>query len=98
VFSFVFPTNLVLNLPPPSSLARAEESNFLSNSKKETNGYFHQVTTKYINGLIELIHSNLATSQDSASASLENPRRHFERTLEYIASREYEGVVIKPKT
>ncbi|KFX90930.1 hypothetical protein V490_06191 [Pseudogymnoascus sp. VKM F-3557] len=58
--------------------------------------YFDQqneaVTIKYINGLIELIHSNLQTNQDAAT--IEGPRRHFERTLEYIASREYEGVVI----
>lgn len=50
------------------------------------------MTIKYINGLIELIHSNLQTNQDAAT--IEGPRRHFERTLEYIASREYEGVVI----
>jgi len=55
-----------------------------------------QVTTKYINGLIELIHSNLNTN-DPASAALENPKRHFQRTLDYIASREYEGVVTKAK-
>ncbi|KFY21634.1 hypothetical protein V493_07244 [Pseudogymnoascus sp. VKM F-4281 (FW-2241)] len=58
--------------------------------------YFDQqneaVTIKYINGLIELIHSNLQTNQDAAT--IEGPRRHFERTLEYIASREYEGVVM----
>ena len=61
--------------------------------------YFDQendaVTTKYLNGLIELIHSNLNTT-DNASG-LENPRRHFERTLEYIRSREYEGVETRPK-
>ena len=54
-----------------------------------------QVTTKYLNGLIELIHSNLQTN-DSTS-SLENPKKHFQRTLDYIASREYEGVETKPK-
>ncbi|KAI9661111.1 MAG: Vacuolar protein sorting-associated protein 35 [Bathelium mastoideum] len=54
-----------------------------------------QVTTKYLNGLIELIHSNLNTNENPTS--LENPRRHFERTLEYIASREYEGVETKSK-
>ncbi|KAI9830381.1 MAG: Vacuolar protein sorting-associated protein 35 [Phylliscum demangeonii] len=54
------------------------------------------VTTKYLNGLIELIHSNLNTSQESAS--LENPRRHFQRTLDYIASREYDGVITLPKS
>lgn len=61
--------------------------------------YFDQeneaVTTKYINGLIELIHSNLQTNEQSSS--LENPRKHFQRTLEYIRSREYEGVVTQPK-
>ncbi|KAI9832883.1 MAG: hypothetical protein M1819_003913 [Sarea resinae] len=61
--------------------------------------YFDQqneaVTTKYLNGLIELIHSNLQTNQDTAS--LDNPKRHFQRTLEYISSREYEGVVTLPK-
>ncbi|KZF19767.1 vacuolar protein sorting-associated protein 35 [Xylona heveae TC161] len=61
--------------------------------------YFDQqneaVTTKYLNGLIELIHSNLQTNQESGS--LENPRGHFQRTLDYIASREYEGVVTQPK-
>ncbi|MCJ1310254.1 Vacuolar protein sorting-associated protein 35 [Agyrium rufum] len=60
------------------------------------------ITTKYLNGLIELIHSNLSnsnTSNNSAqeNAALEGPRRHFERTLEYIASREYEGIVTQPK-
>ena len=54
-----------------------------------------KVTTKYLNGLIELIHSNVQTNQDSAS--LENSKRHFQRTLDYIESREYEGVVTKPK-
>jgi vacuolar protein sorting-associated protein 35 len=58
--------------------------------------YFDQqneaVTTKYLNGLIELIHSYLQTNQESAA--IEMPKRHFQRTLEYIASREYEGVVI----
>ncbi|KAJ5155515.1 hypothetical protein N7492_008318 [Penicillium capsulatum] len=59
--------------------------------------YFDQqnetVTTKYLNGLIELIHSNLQTSEDEPNPSLDGPNRHFERTLEYIRSREYEGVV-----
>jgi vacuolar protein sorting-associated protein 35 len=50
-----------------------------------------QVTTKYLNGLIELIHSNLQTNQESAT--IEMPKRHFQRTLEYIKSREYEGVI-----
>jgi vacuolar protein sorting-associated protein 35 len=51
----------------------------------------HQVTTKYLNGLIELIHSNLQTNQESATIDM--PKRHFQRTIEYIASREYEGVI-----
>ncbi|KAF2115944.1 vacuolar protein sorting-associated protein 35 [Lophiotrema nucula] len=61
--------------------------------------YFDQendaVTTKYLNGLIELIHSNLQSNENASS--LENPRRHFQRTLDYISSREYEGVVTTPK-
>ncbi|KAL8954160.1 MAG: hypothetical protein Q9222_000044 [Ikaeria aurantiellina] len=61
--------------------------------------YFDQqnetVTTKYLNGLVELIHSNLQTNQESSS--LDAPKRHFERTLEYISSREYEGVVTQAK-
>ncbi|KAA6415629.1 MAG: vacuolar sorting-associated 35 [Lasallia pustulata] len=61
--------------------------------------YFEQqnetVTTKYLNGLIELIHSNLQTNQESAS--LESPKRHFQRTLDYIASKDYEGVVTQAK-
>ncbi|KAF8245291.1 vacuolar protein sorting-associated protein 35 [Wilcoxina mikolae CBS 423.85] len=52
------------------------------------------VTVKYLNGLIELIHSNLANSENSAT---EMPRKHFERTLEYIASREFEGIILDPK-
>ncbi|KAF7714593.1 Vacuolar protein sorting-associated protein 35 [Penicillium ucsense] len=59
--------------------------------------YFDQqnetVTTKYLNGLIELIHSNLQSTEDEPTPSLEGPKRHFERTLDYIRSREYEGVV-----
>lgn len=54
-----------------------------------------QVTTKYLNGLIELIHSNLNTNENTSS--LDNPRRHFQRTLEYIAGREYAGVETRPK-
>lgn len=61
--------------------------------------YFEQeneaVTTKYLNGLIELIYSNLNTSENVAG--LENPKRHFERTLKYINSRDYEGVETRPK-
>ncbi|KAG2412305.1 vacuolar protein sorting-associated protein VPS35 [Aspergillus terreus] len=63
--------------------------------------YFDQqnetVTTKYLNGLIELIHSNLQTNEDEPNPGLEGPKRHFERTLEYIRSREYEGVVTDPR-
>ncbi|PPJ51447.1 hypothetical protein CBER1_09163 [Cercospora berteroae] len=68
--------------------------------------YFDQendaVTTKYLNGLIELIHSNLsATAADTTgpnnASGLESPRKHFQRTLEYISSREYEGVETRPK-
>jgi vacuolar protein sorting-associated protein 35 len=62
--------------------------------------YFDQendaVTTKYLNGLIELIHSNLNTVENASG--LESPRKHFQRTLEYIQSREYEGVETRPKT
>ncbi|KAL8702049.1 MAG: hypothetical protein Q9224_000198 [Gallowayella concinna] len=61
--------------------------------------YFDQqnemVTTKYLNGLIELIHSNLQSNQESSA--LEAPKRHFQRTLDYISSREYEGVVTQAK-
>ncbi|TKX25661.1 vacuolar protein sorting-associated protein 35 [Elsinoe australis] len=61
--------------------------------------YFDQendaVTTKYLNGLIELIHSNLNTNENPSG--LDSPRKHFQRTLEYIASREYEGVETRPK-
>ncbi|KAJ9138160.1 Vacuolar protein sorting-associated protein 35 [Pleurostoma richardsiae] len=62
--------------------------------------YFDQhnesVTTKYLNGLIELIHSNLAGNQQD-SASIEASRKHFHRTLEVIKSKEYEGIVLTPK-
>jgi vacuolar protein sorting-associated protein 35 len=53
------------------------------------------VTTKYINGLIELIHSNLNGNQQE-SASIESSRKHFHQTLENIKSRQYEGVVLYP--
>ncbi|CAG8957619.1 hypothetical protein HYFRA_00010486 [Hymenoscyphus fraxineus] len=57
--------------------------------------YFDQqneaITTKYLNGLIELIHSNLQTNQESAT--MDHPKRHFQRTIELIAGREYEGVI-----
>ncbi len=55
-----------------------------------------QVTTKYLNGLIELIHSNLAGNQQD-SASVEASRKHFMQTLEIIRSKEYEGIVLTPK-
>ncbi|GKT48165.1 vacuolar protein sorting-associated protein 4 [Colletotrichum spaethianum] len=62
--------------------------------------YFDQqnaaVTTKYLNGLIELIHSNLAGNQQD-SASVENSKRHFYHILESIKGRQYEGVVLYPK-
>lgn len=54
-----------------------------------------QVTTKYLNGLIELIYSNLAGNQQD-SASVEASRKHFLRTLEIIKTKEYEGVVLTP--
>jgi vacuolar protein sorting-associated protein 35 len=61
--------------------------------------YFDQendaVTTKYINGLIELIQSNLNTTENVSG--LDSPRKHFERTLQYIEAREYEGVEVRPK-
>ncbi|KAL4780219.1 vacuolar protein sorting-associated protein 35 [Aspergillus varians] len=64
--------------------------------------YFDQqnetVTTKYLNGLIELIHSNLQTDQDEPNPALENPKKHFHRTLEYIRTREYEGIVTDPRS
>ena len=55
-----------------------------------------QVTTKYLNGLIELIHSNLQTNSDGSS-SIENPKRHFMRTLDYIKSRQFEDIVTEPR-
>ncbi|OIW28264.1 vacuolar protein sorting-associated protein 35 [Coniochaeta ligniaria NRRL 30616] len=62
--------------------------------------YFDQrnesVTTKYLNGLIELIHSNLAGNQQD-SASIEASKKHFYHTLEMIRSKEYEGIVLTPK-
>ncbi|KAF5122190.1 Vacuolar protein sorting-associated protein 35 [Metarhizium anisopliae] len=61
--------------------------------------YFDQqnesVTTKYLNGLIELIHSNLAGNQQE-SGSIETSKKHFHQTLENIRSRQYEGVVLYP--
>ncbi|KAK4150060.1 vacuolar protein sorting-associated protein 35 [Chaetomidium leptoderma] len=62
--------------------------------------YFDQknesVTTKYLNGLIELIHSNLAGNQQD-SASVEASRKHFMQTLDMMRSKEYEGIVLTPK-
>ncbi|KAI1174940.1 vacuolar protein sorting-associated protein 35 [Nemania sp. FL0916] len=62
--------------------------------------YFDQanesVTTKYINGLIELIHTTLARSQQD-SASIESCKRHFRHTLDNIAGRQYEGIVLYPQ-
>lgn len=55
-----------------------------------------QVTTKYINGLIELIHSNIGTNQQD-SAGVESSKRHFRHTLENIAGRQYEGIVLYPQ-
>ncbi|KAI9675833.1 MAG: Vacuolar protein sorting-associated protein 35 [Trizodia sp. TS-e1964] len=61
--------------------------------------YFDQqneaVAMKYLNGLIELIHSNVQTNQESTA--LEAPKKHFQRTLDYIKSRDYEGVITDPK-
>jgi vacuolar protein sorting-associated protein 35 len=61
--------------------------------------YFDQqnesVTTKYLNGLIELIHSNLAGNQQD-SVSVEASKKHFYQTLENVKSRQYEGVVLYP--
>ncbi|KAL1871569.1 hypothetical protein VTK73DRAFT_2033 [Phialemonium thermophilum] len=62
--------------------------------------YFDQgnesVTTKYLNGLIELIHANLSGNQQD-SPSIEASKKHFYRTLEIIRNKEYEGVVLTPK-
>lgn len=58
------------------------------------------MTTKYINGLIELIHSNLSSSnaEGGNQQSLENPKRHFFRTLDYIKAREWEGVITEARS
>lgn len=61
-------------------------------SKRNESNFAFKVTTKYLNGLIELIHSNLQTNQESAM--IDGPKRHFLRTLDFIASREYDGVII----
>lgn len=63
--------------------------------RRRSNGSL-QVTTKYLNGLIELIHSNLAGNQQD-SASIEASKKHFYHTLEMIRSKEYEGIVLTPK-
>ena len=54
------------------------------------------MTTKYLNGLIEIIHSNIAGNQQD-SASVEVSKKHFYHTLEMIKSKEYEGIVLDPK-
>jgi vacuolar protein sorting-associated protein 35 len=66
----------------------------LSTSDVIVFAYALQVTTKYLNGLIELIHSNLQSNE--ASASLDNPKKHFQRTLDYIVASNFEGVVTNP--
>lgn len=62
---------------------------------RRTHANICQVTTKYVNGLIELIHSNLNGNQQDSTA-IENSRKHFHLTLENIKSRQYEGVVLYP--
>lgn len=57
--------------------------------------YFYEqeneaVTVKYINGLVELVHSRM--QGEEGTASMEGPRRHFERMLGFVEGREYEGV------
>lgn len=42
------------------------------------------VTVKYINGLIDLIQTNLSNNSDGGIS--DSPRKHFERTLEYITN------------
>jgi len=44
------------------------------------------ITIKYINGLIELIQSNLESITNENGQINENPKKHFQRTLEYIES------------
>jgi vacuolar protein sorting-associated protein 35 len=41
------------------------------------------VTVRYINGLIDLIQTNLSNNADEKIS--DSPRKHFERTLEYIS-------------
>ncbi|KAL5615564.1 uncharacterized protein BROUX77_001401 [Berkeleyomyces rouxiae] len=54
------------------------------------------VTTKYLNGLIELIHSNLAQNAHD-SAQIESSRKHFNLALENIRGRQYDGIVLNPQ-
>ncbi|KAJ2901981.1 Vacuolar protein sorting-associated protein 35 [Zalerion maritima] len=62
--------------------------------------YFDQqnesVTTKYLNGLIELIHSNVSGAQQE-SAVIESSKRHFQHTLDNIRSRQFEGINLNSK-
>lgn len=44
------------------------------------------ITIKYINGLIELIQTNLESISNENGQINENPKKHFQRTLEYIDS------------
>ncbi|KAK9468248.1 vacuolar protein sorting-associated protein 35 [Lipomyces arxii] len=46
------------------------------------------VTVKYVNGLISLIMSNLSSTIDQSTN--DSPRKHFERTLQYIAAQKEE--------
>ncbi|KAK9367768.1 vacuolar protein sorting-associated protein 35 [Lipomyces kononenkoae] len=46
------------------------------------------VTVKYVNGLISLIMSNLSSTIDQSTN--DSPRKHFERTLQYINSQKEE--------
>lgn len=76
---------------------RGRQTNILVSQVLNRYVYFYDqeneaITTKYLNGLIELIHSNLQSAD--TSPSLENARKHFQRTLDYIKSREYDGVVV----
>lgn len=45
-----------------------------------------QITEKHVNGLIELIHKNLESTEDETTS--ESPRKHFERTLAFIESQQ----------
>lgn len=47
-----------------------------------------EVTIKYINGLIDLINTNLTNNTDDSIS--DSPRKHFERTLAYINERKAE--------